>query len=48
MMPPEVPELRRAEAVSAFDAKYGDMDQVLWCLSRHCRPALLAGNRHRC
>jgi hypothetical protein len=43
MKPPEVPESRRAEAVSAFDAKYGDMDQVLWCLSRHCRPALLAG-----
>lgn len=43
MKPREVPESRRADAVSAFDAKYGDMDQALWCLSRHCRPALLAG-----
>jgi hypothetical protein len=43
MEPRDVPESRRAEAVSAFDAKYGDQCQVLWCLSRHCRPALLAG-----
>jgi hypothetical protein len=43
MEPRDVPESRRAQAVSAFDAKYGDQCQVLWCLSRHCRPALLAG-----
>jgi hypothetical protein len=29
MKPPEVPKSRRAEAVSAFDAKYGDQGQVL-------------------
>jgi hypothetical protein len=43
MEPRDVPESRRAEAVSAFDVKYSDQCQVLWCLSRHCRPALLAG-----
>jgi hypothetical protein len=43
MEPREVPEWRRAEAVGAFDAKYRDQCQVLWCLSKHCRPALLAG-----
>jgi hypothetical protein len=34
---------RRAEAVAAFDACFGEMDRVLWCLSRQCRPALLSG-----
>jgi hypothetical protein len=43
MEPRDVPESRRAEAVSAFDAKYGDQCQVVLCLSRHSRPALLAG-----
>lgn len=34
---------QRAEAVAAFNARFGEMDQALWCLSKHCRPALLAG-----
>lgn len=34
---------QRAEAVSAFNARYGEMEQALWCLSRYCRPALIDG-----
>ena len=34
----------RAEAISAFNARYGEMDRALWCLSTHSRPALLAGH----
>jgi hypothetical protein len=33
----------RAAAVAAFDARYGEMEQVLWCLSVNSRPRLLAG-----
>jgi len=33
----------RAAAVSLFDARFGEMEQVLWSLSVHSRPALLAG-----
>ena len=33
----------RAAAVSAFDARFGEMEQVLWSLSVHSLPALLAG-----
>lgn len=35
---------QRVEAVSAFNARFGEMDQALWCLSRHCRPFLLEGH----
>ena len=34
----------RAEAVAAFDARYGEMQRALWCLSRRCRPDLVSGN----
>lgn len=34
----------RAVAVSMFDARFGEMEQVLWCLSVNSRPALLAGD----
>jgi hypothetical protein len=30
-------------AVATFDARFGEMEQVLWCLSVNARPALLAG-----
>lgn len=30
-----------AAAVGAFNARFGEMEQVLWCLSRHSRTALL-------
>ena len=33
----------RAAAVSMFDARFGEMEQVLWCLSVNSRPGLLAG-----
>lgn len=33
----------RAVAISMFDARFGEMEQVLWCLSVNSRPALLAG-----
>jgi len=33
----------RAAAVSLFDARYGEMEQVLWLLSVNSRPGLLAG-----
>ena len=39
-----LPVAQRAEAVREFDARYGEMDRVLWCLSRHCRPALIQGS----
>jgi hypothetical protein len=32
-----------AEAVSAFDARFGEMERVLWCLSVNSRAGLLAG-----
>lgn len=32
-----------AEAVSEFDARFGDMERVLWCLSAGSRASLLAG-----
>jgi hypothetical protein len=33
----------RAAAVAAFDARFREMEQVLWCLSINSRPGLLAG-----
>jgi hypothetical protein len=33
----------RAAAVRMFDARFGEMEQVLWCLSVNSRPGLLAG-----
>jgi len=33
----------RAAAVSLFDARFGEMEQVLWLLSVNSRPGLLAG-----
>jgi hypothetical protein len=33
----------RAVAVSAFDARFGEMERVLWCLSINSRSGLLAG-----
>jgi len=35
--------VERAVAVSMFDARFGEMEQVLWCLSVNSRPGLLAG-----
>jgi len=34
---------QRSQAVTDFDARFGEMDKALWCLSRHCRSALIAG-----
>lgn len=31
----------RAGAIHAFDARYGEMERALWCLSRHCRAPLI-------
>jgi hypothetical protein len=39
-----LPLAERAEAVRAFDARYGEMQRVLWCLSRHCRADLVNGS----
>ena len=36
-------ESQRAEAVTAYDGIFGEMDRALWCLSRHCREHLRAG-----
>ena len=35
----------RVAAVRAFDARFGEMERVLWCLSVHARAGLLAGAR---
>lgn len=37
----EASEHELAEAVRAFNARYGEMEKVLWCLSTHARAALL-------
>jgi hypothetical protein len=34
---------QRHAAVSAFNARYGEMEQALWCLSLNSRASLLAG-----
>jgi hypothetical protein len=36
-------DAERGVAVAAFDARFGEMEQVLWCLSVNSRPGLLAG-----
>lgn len=36
-------DANRAKAVIAYDAVFGEMDRALWCLSQHCRAALLEG-----
>lgn len=37
----DIPENKLAEAVRSFNARYGEMEKVLWCLSTHARTALL-------
>ncbi|WP_156657796.1 SIR2 family NAD-dependent protein deacylase, partial [Mycobacterium kyorinense] len=37
----EASEHELAEAVHSFNSRYGEMERVLWCLSTHCRAALL-------
>jgi hypothetical protein len=37
-------EAQRAEAVSEFNARFGEMEQVLWCLSLNSRAELLEGH----
>ena len=39
----DYPDSERAVAVSTFDARFGEMERVLWCLSVHSRAGLLAG-----
>lgn len=39
-----VSEQELAEALRAFDARYGEMERVLWCLATHSRAALLDGD----
>ena len=39
--PDELSDQERAEALREFDALYGEMEKVLWCLSIHSRAALL-------
>jgi hypothetical protein len=34
-------EAERALAIQAFDARYGEMERALWCLSKHCRTPLI-------
>lgn len=39
----DLTDSQRVEAVSAFNAVFGEMDRVLWCLSMNCRGSLLEG-----
>lgn len=39
-----VSEKQLADALRAFDARYGEMERVLWCLATHSRAALLDGD----
>lgn len=34
-------EADRKAAIQAFDARYGEMERALWCLSEHCRTPLI-------
>lgn len=36
-----ISESSLAEAVAAFNMRYGEMERVLWCLSQHCRESLI-------
>jgi hypothetical protein len=36
-----IPEVQRVEAVRRFNARFGEMEQALWCLSVNSRPELL-------
>lgn len=36
-------DAERDAAVATFDARFGEMERVLWCLSVNSRPGLLAG-----
>ena len=36
-------ESEKAKAVRTFDARYGEMERALWCLSKYARAPLLAG-----
>jgi hypothetical protein len=39
----DMPESHRAEVVNAFNVRFGEMERVLWCLSKNSRTALLEG-----
>ena len=39
----DFPEFERAEAVRAFNTRFGEMERALWCLSVNARASLLAG-----
>lgn len=43
MMLADYTDAERSAAVATFDARYGEMEQVLWCLSVNSRPGLIAG-----
>lgn len=44
----EYSDSRLAGAVSAFDARFGEMERVLWCLSVKSRAGLLGGKARPC
>jgi hypothetical protein len=35
-------QVEGADAIGAFNARHGEMEGVLWCLSKHCREPLVA------
>ncbi len=39
-----MPEAQRMQAVNEFNARFGEMERGLWCLSVNCRAELLAGH----
>ncbi len=39
----DYPDSERTVAVSTFDARFGEMERALWCLSVNSRAGLLAG-----
>ena len=41
--PTSLSEPQRREAVATFNSRYGEMERVLWCLSKYCREPLLEG-----
>lgn len=44
----DYPDSERTVAVSTSDARFGEMERVLWCLSVHSRAGLLAGKARLC
>jgi len=44
----DLPDAAKTIAVQDFDNCFGQMEQALWCLSKHCRESLLSNQSSEC